>query len=741
MLTSLISNINILAASGIVAALLKALLWIVQCVYWGVSQMFAIFMTICQINLSVVIGMMADLINRAKALVIVFVVYKLAYALISKLNDPNKGTEDTKKILINVLVAAAMLLTYNLVFDVMNELSMMIIGKPDNYHYTRLSAIAGATDEADEGLLIRMFFGTNGNVPAKDAQSIGEFMALKTLCASFPDTGKSTCNTLEQKVLKKGGKTDLKRLGNIVPYLDKEVDGHPFIALGLGLYIIYSIGKAAIKVGIRMFKLLILQIIAPIAIVTIIGPEGTKAKIFSNFIKAYVQVFLSAITQIGAIFLVTVFVSNFLGNFDLLFSSAKAGSGSTLTGVIAVLIIIYAAYQFAGELPKFIEDILGKSFGGDFGGKGFGQFLTQAATIPIAGAGALAGGIGGSIAAAREGGGFKEAAVGGFAGAADGFSGAFKGSGIKDKIAAVNKASTEGAQNRAVKIGEMGAGAYLAGAGLSRVPFMRTAQDQKVERFDREAAKYDKKSGKYDELSKLADQYASEQNALLAKEQFGSLAGFNIDSDKAFKDMGSDDNSIVDYMVSHNDEFNAANDYYNGIVNGDSAYINKYFKEQAMETDGYKSLAAARTNATTAEERAAADSNIQSFFDTYISRATAQGYDKDAIIAEKRNALNAAREHAKAQAKTYVQGKKDSLESENLKTYAQQFNDKASDLGESITLESHGSNIKTTKEAIQGKKDALAREKYQKVDREKEIYTSSGSYKNLHDFNKTSEKK
>ena len=681
MLTSLISNINILAASGIESALNKALLWIDQGVYWAVSKIFAVFMSICQINLTVLVGMMSDLINRAKALVIVFVVYKLAYALISNLNSPDKATDGTKKVLINVLIAASLLITYNLFFDIMNELSMMIVGKPDNYHYTKLSKIAGATDEADEGVLIRIFFGSSGNVVAKDSEGIGKYMAMQSLCATFPDTNSSQCATLN-KVLTKGGEVEIKRLGNINPYLDKEVDGHPFVALGLGLYIIYSVGKAAIKVGVRMFKLIVLQIIAPIAIVSIIGKDGTEAKVFKNYVKAYTQVFISAFTHIGAIFLVTVFVSNFFANWQSIYGAAN--TGNNLTGAITMIIVIYAGYQFAGELPKFIEDILGKSLGGDFGGKGFGQFLTQAATVPIAGVGALAGGIGGSIAAARAGGGLAEMGMGGFAGAAGGFAGAFKGNTIRDKINNVNTANTEGVRNRAIKMHEMSPKSYAQGALLSSIPGVKGAQQRRIADYDREIANYDKKIEKYDSLAKIADEY---QNAQVAGIKDNMLTSADLSSYGSSRTYDAE----FDGNVKYGDSMDS---FVTNLMQYDTAY----------------------NQAKTAYENDKSDSNLVAL----------------------RNATNAARKNAE----DIYKAKRDAYTDSQTVATAQRFNETAQSLGSNVTIGTgQGAvSVKDAKASLDTKKGDLRAEKTDML-RQKEAYSRKSSVKSTQDFVKQPEKK
>ena len=710
MLTSLITYINLLAGSnGIEAAANKLLLWIDKGVYWAVSKIFAIFISMCQINLTVLVDMMGDLISRIKALIIVFVVFKLALALITNLNSPDKATEDAKKTLVNVLIAAALLVSYNLIFDVLNETSMLILGKPENYKYTRLSKIAGLTDEADEGMIMRTFFGTSGNIAAKDSEGIGLTLASKSLCATFPDTGKAVCKQLEN-VIGTGENTKINKLSNIYPYMGKEVDGHPFVALGLGLYMIYAIGKAAIEIGVRMFKLVILQLVAPIAIVSIIGTEGTKAKPFANFKKAYIQVFISAFTRIAAIFLVTIFVSKFFNNWETIFGSINSGG---VTGLVTMVITVIAGYQFAGELPKFIDQIFGTSLGGDLGGKGFGNFLTSLATAPIAAGGAIVGGIAGSTMAAKEGAGWGAAALNGLAGAGTGFAAAFRGNSIAEKIRDTNQSNFAGNRARAVKMAEMGgAGAYLGGAALNHTPiFGKNGQDAKVARMDREIAGYDKdinkitESGKsYDELNGIIDAYDKAQVDGIKDAAAGSAAG------------GTGLSGFAGYGSAGIKYGNDKSSYAQSLLKYNTEYRNK---SAALEVARRSGNATAISNAELALEK--------------------------------------ARSSAIKAAETDWENAKNAVNNDETKYQQELFKEKSSKLeiggekqeltlGTSTDADAHTYSIKDAKTMLGGEKTRLTREineinkSKSKVVEEKEEYTHSAAYKNAHAYSNNNNK-
>jgi hypothetical protein len=304
----------------------------------------------CQLNLNVIYDMAVSLIDRLKALIIVFIIFKVGVALIQYMLDPDKAAKGSKKFLLNILICAAMLVSYNFVFSVFNELSMMILGKPESYKYTTLAQIANVGNEADEGLIFRLFFGTNNNATAfKNVESIGNNMAFNALCATFPDKDKAglQCTHLIQTI-SDGSTTsnyNLKKFNNITKKLDVSVDGHPGIALLLGLYMVYSVVKASVEIGTRMFKLMLLQLVAPIAIITVASDEGVKSKTFTEFYKMYISVFLSAFTRITAVLLVTVFVSKIFTQVDTLISDASANGYALWIIIICLLRILFHVFS------------------------------------------------------------------------------------------------------------------------------------------------------------------------------------------------------------------------------------------------------------------------------------------------------------------------------------------------------------------------------------------------------------
>ena len=320
--------------------------------YTLLAYSFKLFQLMCTLNFNSLYGLISPILTRIKALVMVFVVYKLGISLINFMLNPDEAAKKGKEILINIFITAALLLTYNTIFGVFNELSMLIIGTPENYTFVYLSTIADITDAKDSGLINRLVFGTTEEMP-----DVGEFIAF-SVASTFITDANDPQNTepLRSAITDPNtGKLNFNMLKELNSDIGKKFDYFYLVGFIAAGFMIFSFVKTTIQIGVRAFKLLILQVIAPIAIITIIG-EGTKGKTFKNFVNKYIAVYLEAFIRMFSLLLVCNFVVKFIRNLTDYFPSINTDEWYTY-GLMIVLIII-AAFKFATDIPKFIDEIL-----------------------------------------------------------------------------------------------------------------------------------------------------------------------------------------------------------------------------------------------------------------------------------------------------------------------------------------------------------------------------------------------
>ena len=289
-------------------------LWILGAIYELVSYAYSVFVLMCSLNFSVLEGMVSSLIDSIEALVMVFVAFKVGVALIQYMLEPEKAMKDGTKLVVNILITAVLLISRNFVFGVFNELGMLIMGNPTGYPYTVLSSVANVTGGKDEGLIMRLVFGK------EEKEDIGKYLAFSTVSLFVHDyDSPETSTTMRTTISTKDGYNFMK-LPDLAPEVNRKVKYVPIIGSCVGIFLIFSLVKSAIEMGIRMFKLLILQMLAPVAIITCVG-DGLKSSTFQSFYKKYISVWIEAFTRMLVMLITVVFVSKFFLNIGEFFGN------------------------------------------------------------------------------------------------------------------------------------------------------------------------------------------------------------------------------------------------------------------------------------------------------------------------------------------------------------------------------------------------------------------------------------
>ena len=364
------------------------------------------------------------ILGRIMILCGVFALFKLSFTLINYIIDPgkaNKSAETGTKLVKNILIAIVLLVSLNLIFTslykfqnsiIKNNVIPKIIYGADNYDSNGQEMdIKENAKKFANTIFVSLMLGGNSNenlsIPAKNAvDRVLDGASINLLSPYATDSGFN--------------------------YL-------PFISFIVGVLVCYYFLVFAIELGIRMVKLLVLQILAPIPIIMSIDP--TQKDKLKKFGKLYSGIYLSVFIRIFTVYLAFAAISligNILGNIS------ETSSG---TSWLVHILLIIAIFKATKELPKLIEDALGRKLGLGDAGKGFGAILkgTVAGTAGLVG-GAIAGGITGDAGGA--------------------LGGAFTGltTGVTKGAAAKNAVGVIGASTGAIK-GGFGMGARVAGAG------------------------------------------------------------------------------------------------------------------------------------------------------------------------------------------------------------------------------------------------------------------------------------
>lgn len=193
-------------------------------------------------------------------------------------------------------------------------------------------------------------------------------------------------------------------------YYDYEFNWLLGIAVGVVMVIILV--SMTIKVAIRLFKMFILELIAPIPVMNYIDPKASKDGAFASWVKQLTTTFLDIFIRLGVIYVVVMILGYFSsGN---LFSPESFPDDPVRVGYLNIFLII-ALLMFAKDAPNFIKDAFGIKHDKDTSG------ALAAAT------GFVSGGATGAVSGLISGRGLRGAVTGAATGASAGWQGGMTG--------------------------------------------------------------------------------------------------------------------------------------------------------------------------------------------------------------------------------------------------------------------------------------------------------------------------
>lgn len=141
-----------------------------------------------------------------------------------------------------------------------------------------------------------------------------------------------------------------------------------FIITGIvGVAMTYIIISFAIDIAVRMFELIVLEILSPLFIATFVDPKSAQSGPFKNWLSAVGKSYASLYIRLAIIALMVLLVS--IINQSKMFQSMGDVSGWAKIFMVIGLLI------FAKKAPKWIGDMIGIKGDGGLGGLSIGKKL------------------------------------------------------------------------------------------------------------------------------------------------------------------------------------------------------------------------------------------------------------------------------------------------------------------------------------------------------------------------------
>lgn len=354
-------------------------------------------------------------------------------------------------------------------------------------------------------------------------------------------------------------------------YLDK-TNGYysydfNFLAIVVGVVIVILLLSITLKIGVRLFKMLILEVIAPIPIMNYIDPKASKDGAFAAWVKQMTTTFLDIFLHLGVVYIVILVLNKWLEDplgLTGLFAEGSMPNSSIRVGYLSVFLII-ALLMFAKDAPNFLKDALGIKH----------DKTTSAGIAAVTGFGT------GLVSGAISGRGVRGAITGAVHGAAASYEGAKSGKSVTGWTAAGDAALQARTGNPKAKSGLLNA----IQASTTKAQLSSSARKLNVTNDSIEAAKQN-----WLDMQSLAEEAkANWDYGCSPGGVFRDLKGNEIDAERARQIM-LETKTNADIASSNYNKINKAGDTYgvNRSFAEDLAYERKKSKQSGASRDVYK---------------------------------------------------------------------------------------------------------------------------------------------------------
>lgn len=304
-------------------------------------------------------GQLEGIFTRIGLIIGIFMVFRVSFAFIQYIIDPdamadkNKGIGNiVKKIVIAIVLLGSITSLFKLAYRVQD----LII---------------------DNHIISKLIF----NNDMEDTDGFGGRLSAEVFTAFYrlnpaADTDGNDCeyyfkndnniNIVKENIAQKNGSLDIAY--SCITERDKEdnyiidFDGGGFIALVMGVAVLYTVAIFTIQVGVRLVQLAYLQIIAPIPIIMYITPKG------DDYLKKWgtqcLTTFMDFFLRTAIIYFAVAIIQNLMEASTL--GAILSGGGSASSGwqtAYVFVIMVIAILIFAKKAPALLKEIF-PSLGG-----------------------------------------------------------------------------------------------------------------------------------------------------------------------------------------------------------------------------------------------------------------------------------------------------------------------------------------------------------------------------------------
>ncbi len=284
----------------------------------------------------------------------IYMLFRLAISLLNSIVNPDNLLDKEKglqKIIPRSVIALAMLVfvpsIFSLAFEYQNKIALavprIIIGKGSVENMEGQGEILAAS-------ALKAFFVPNKSECTDTADIDAAYNQLDTNDVDY------MLSKLPTQACSSNSKVFLYQFNGVV-------------SIVAGVFMVISLASYCVDIAIRSIKLGLLQILAPIPIISYIDPKSEKDGAFSHWTKECVSTYLELFIKLAILYFVIFILSSIATDGGKLLGSTN---GANPSNPFILTFLIIGALFFMGKAAEFICNIIGvkppKENGGFFKG-------------------------------------------------------------------------------------------------------------------------------------------------------------------------------------------------------------------------------------------------------------------------------------------------------------------------------------------------------------------------------------
>lgn len=375
---------------GLLDGIISGLYWILltfDCIIYSfVSYIYQIFLVLAQGSQIIDDKFVGDLVNRIFLIIGVVMLFIIAYSLLKSMLNPDesiKGKKSPVNIIKDVIISVVLIALLPTIFEfafefqssllINNTIGKIIVG----------SAGSGTSDPADtirqggyimsEGVF-KAFLHANpeycdnvseecrGDISNCDKSSgIGVTESGQECKIITVDDQGTTFGELWDEARDASTFWALARIGPKI--VSGEVNYYFLIAPTAGLFVLFVLLRYCLDMALRLVKLAVYEVIAPIPIFARILPGEQGGKVFSNWVKATISTFTEVFIRIAILYFAVFLISTITSSIDNIFGTMINGTARLDILLLAQALIIIGIIMFVRQAPEILKEITGLDAG------------------------------------------------------------------------------------------------------------------------------------------------------------------------------------------------------------------------------------------------------------------------------------------------------------------------------------------------------------------------------------------